>query len=549
MKTLHKQHPIHFDIVKKVFPLSILFLSVYSPYAFFIIHDYYAGWSQLLALVVLILSVSYYFNPANSDFICNILIALGFPVFLPWILSGGPSGHALWWVPVFALWVSYFSSPKRYFIWMGVYVLTFTVIAVAANYGMCKIAYSNTELLNILFATIVSTLLIYYSEEVRQYYEALSIEEARQITELQERYLDLLESAPDAILVFNLRQQIVMANLEAENVFGYTKNELLHSPLHQLILSPQTDSPEPQTLNQLFVTSRLQPDIRPQFRGKRKDGSVFSAEINTNLNEKEGTVTATIRDVSEREIMTNLLLKQNKQLENFTQIASHNLRGPVSNLDSLLYLHNEAGSAEEKDFLLTQFATVVSNLEETLNELLQLVEMNHDQKTKTSLVTFESVFSKITGSFEPEIKQVHAEVSANFDKAPQIEYTNVYLESIMQNLLSNALKYRSADRLPKIHFETAFVNGQTILTVSDNGSGMNLNQYGHKLFGFHQTFHSNPDAKGMGLFITKSQIDSMGGEITVESEVGIGTTFNIVFDKSNPNRTIAGNTLKPFQSN
>lgn len=526
MRSHDNDNTIHLEIVKRVFPLSILFLCVYAPYSLFFLHDYLAGWAQVFALVAHILCVSYYFKPENIRVVCNILISLGFPALLPWFFSGGPSGHALWWSPVYSLWVSYFATRNNYFIWVGSYVLIGIGIAVLGNLGYFTLANSNTELLNILFATFVGTLLIYFIEQIRDYYENLAREEAQQIIKIQERYSNLLESAPDAILVFDSGNKIVLANLQAEHVFGYAKDELIGCRLDQLIGIQGDDT---QDLWQFFVESKE--NNQAKLRGKRKDGTRFSAEINTSVNEKEGTVTATIRDISERVLMINTLLKQNKQLESFTQMASHNLRGPVGNLNSLLYLYNDEESPEERAFLIDKFEKVVVNLEETLNELLEMVQLTHEQSNEKTLVTFESIFAKITGSFEHEIKQLNAFVSANFEKAPEVEYTNVYLESIMQNLLSNALKYRSPERDPKIHFETTNTNGQIVLRVSDNGSGINLKQNGDHIFGFHKTFHAHPDAKGIGLFITKSQVDSMGGEITVSSEVGIGTTFNIVFNK------------------
>lgn len=530
MKTF-ENHPIHLEIVKRVFPLSILFLCVYAPYSLFVLHDYFAGWAEVFALVVHMLLVSYYFKPENSRVICNVLIAIGFPVLIPWFFSGGPSGHALWWSPIYALWVSYFATQKGYFTWMGVYLLVSVGIVVMGNLGYFTLANTNGELLNILFATCISTFLIYFYEQIRSYYEELSIEESRKIMVLQDRYLNLLESAPDAILVFNKDHQIVLANLQAENVFGYSKKDLMACQLEQLIEIPISEMGDIQQLSSLFSPNGLEEDKQPRFRGKRKNGTFFSAEVNMSINEKERSVTATIRDISERVSMTNMLMKQNKQLENFTRMASHNLRGPVGNLHSLLYLYQEETDEIEKTFLMDKLGTVVANLEETLNDLLEMVRLSHNQKNEKHRITFESVFAKITQSFEPEIKHLNACVSANFGKAPEIEYAHVHLESIMQNLLSNALKYRSPERDPEIHFETAYVNGQTILTVTDNGSGINLNKNGHQVFGLHQTFHSNPDAKGLGLFITKSQIDSLGGEITVDSEEGVGTTFNIVFNK------------------
>jgi PAS domain S-box-containing protein len=479
--------------------------------------------------------VSYYFKPENTRFICNILIALGYAVLIPWFFSGGPSGHGLWWSPVYSLWVSYFATKKNYFGWLGAYVFIGFGIVIASVYGYCTIAYSIFELVNILFAMIIGTLLIYFYEQIRSYYEELSKAEAFRIIEIQERYLNLLESAPDAILVFNKKQQIVLANLKAEQVFGYTRDELMQITLKQLVHTPQKETENNTKLVRFFAPNNFSNDKQPEYKGIRKDGTEFIAEVNTSQNEKEGTVTATIRDVSERVLMNETLIKQNKQLEHFTQIASHDLRGPVGNLRSLLYLYNDEQSISERAFLISKVDTVVTNLESTLNELLEMTQFNSEVSRKKTRLSFDTVLRKVMQSFEIQLAQVDATISCDFANASEIEYTPVYLESIMQNLLSNALKYRSPLRKPTIHFETTKKGEQTMLRVSDNGIGIDLQKSGHLLFGYQQTFHSNPDAKGIGLFIIKAQVEAMGGEITVSSEVGQGTSFHIVFDKHTMN--------------
>jgi signal transduction histidine kinase len=103
------------------------------------------------------------------------------------------------------------------------------------------------------------------------------------------------------------------------------------------------------------------------------------------------------------------------------------------------------------------------------------------------------------------------------------------LESIFLNLITNAIKYKQLGRKPVIFIQTYQQNDQSFMEVSDNGMGIDLEQYGEKMFGMYKTFHRNPDAKGIGLFITKNQVETMGGSISVTSTVNIGTTFKIKF--------------------
>jgi signal transduction histidine kinase len=108
-------------------------------------------------------------------------------------------------------------------------------------------------------------------------------------------------------------------------------------------------------------------------------------------------------------------------------------------------------------------------------------------------------------------------------------YSKGYLESILQNLLSNALKYRSPKRTPEITVRTGVENGSIVLRVSDNGLGIDMVKFGEELFGLHKTFHEHQDARGVGLFLVKTQIEAMGGTVEAESEIDKGTTFTIRF--------------------
>ena len=122
-----------------------------------------------------------------------------------------------------------------------------------------------------------------------------------------------------------------------------------------------------------------------------------------------------------------------------------------------------------------------------------------------------------------------ASVTFDFNEASVVKYFKPYLESIFQNLLTNAIKYRSSDRKPAIHFKSVVLGQHLELHVTDNGQGIDLQKFGGKLFGLHKTFHEHREARGVGLFLVKTQIEALGGSIRVMSEVNKGTTFIIRF--------------------
>ena len=113
-------------------------------------------------------------------------------------------------------------------------------------------------------------------------------------------------------------------------------------------------------------------------------------------------------------------------------------------------------------------------------------------------------------------------------------YTNpAYFESILQNLVSNAIKYRSPERSPIVQINLIQENDYVLLEVTDNGLGIDLQKYGSRIFGMYKTFHRNKDAKGLGLFITKTQIEAINGKIEIASTVNMGTSFKVYFPIEN----------------
>ena len=114
-------------------------------------------------------------------------------------------------------------------------------------------------------------------------------------------------------------------------------------------------------------------------------------------------------------------------------------------------------------------------------------------------------------------------------ETPTIFTNKTYLESILLNLTTNSLKYSDNEKKLEINITTKIIDDTTQIIFSDNGIGIDLERNKEKIFGLYQRFHDYPDSKGLGLYLVKSQIDSMGAEIIVESTVGIGTTFKIFF--------------------
>ena len=193
--------------------------------------------------------------------------------------------------------------------------------------------------------------------------------------------------------------------------------------------------------------------------------------------------------------------------------------------------YKENTDLKDKAMLFSKVETVIDRLNETLNELIESLKIQGNKGITNDAVIFDTVFAKTLAILDIQILDSKAVVTANFCEAPTIEYPKLYMESILLNLLSNSIRYRAPDRIAQIHFRTEITNNEIVLIATDNGLGIDLKKYGHKLFGLNNTFHRHPDSKGVGLFMTRTQIEAVGGSVTVESEVDRGTTFKIILKK------------------
>jgi signal transduction histidine kinase len=223
------------------------------------------------------------------------------------------------------------------------------------------------------------------------------------------------------------------------------------------------------------------------------------------------------------------LEEQNRQLDEFAHIISHNLRAPVANIKALLNFLNDNSQISDYQLIFEKIRNVTHNIAETMNELLETIKIKKNQEIERVEIRFKDTLAKVVQSLEGELIESGATVTYNFNNAPKIYYSKPYLESILQNLISNAIKYRSPNRIPEIFVSTDLVKNGIELRVQDNGLGIDLDKFGKKLFGLHKTFHGNEEAKGVGLFLTKTQIETLGGTIIAESQVDKGTTFIIQF--------------------
>ena len=243
------------------------------------------------------------------------------------------------------------------------------------------------------------------------------------------------------------------------------------------------------------------------------------------------------RDVSEekkqekeKEQLIRELTQNNKDLKQFSYITSHNLRAPLSNLTGLLNLIEDIPiENQELSEIINGFSKSTHLLNDTINDLVKVIIIKDNPSIKKEDVPLNEIFENVFSQLSFQIELHKPIIKLNFEKVSVLNTNKAYFESILINLLTNSLKYKSESRKLKITITANQTDDTVYLIFKDNGIGIDLERNRDKVFGLYQRFHNYPDSKGLGLYLVKSQVETMGGTISIDSEVNKGTTFTLTF--------------------
>lgn len=351
---------------------------------------------------------------------------------------------------------------------------------------------------------------------------------------LESRFKSLFENSLDGVLLSKEDGSIISANPAICSMLGYSKKEIIALEKSALVSS------EDEAIKRMREERRKTGAFVGEITLKHKMSYDVPAEITTiSLTDAQGNtyLSSIIRDITEKKkiemeqkALTEELLKNNQDLQQFSYITSHNLRAPVANLISLLNLYNKENPADDfNQLLIEKFEQATNQLNETLNDLLNVLVIKSNTNVQKEEVSFIDVFERVKKSVYNLLDQTYGKIRVDFSEVEKIEYNRIHLESIFLNLVSNAIRYSSPDRSPEIKIKSYRHDKWVVVEFEDNGLGMDLNRYGDRLFGLYQRFHENKEGKGLGLYMTKSQVIAAGGKVDVESILGKGTIFKIYF--------------------
>lgn len=270
------------------------------------------------------------------------------------------------------------------------------------------------------------------------------------------------------------------------------------------------------------------------YRWILSKGKVIERDILGNPLRVIGThsdISRQIEKENELKKTLEILNEQNKRLLNFAHIVSHNLRSHAGNFKMLLDIIESEADQNIKDESLIYMRTNSNDLTDTIENLKELVDIQSDLKPIKEHLNLSHYLRKMINLLGEEFIRHKVEVKINIPEDVTVYFNPAYLESILLNFSTNAVKYSHSERTPKINYDLEFVNDVKVLSISDNGLGIDLEKHGDALFGMYKTFHRHPNSRGIGLFMSKNQIEAMGGRIEVESKVDYGSCFKIYFNE------------------
>jgi signal transduction histidine kinase len=275
-----------------------------------------------------------------------------------------------------------------------------------------------------------------------------------------------------------------------------------------------------------------QSDILQINQDKLWDANQLIEEQRQKLLQRNQTLQSELIDANKILTQTNTeLIKHNNELRQFSFSVSHNLRAPVASLLGLVALIDPKSITEENGEIFKHIQASTENLDSIIKDLIQIIDIRHDIFQVRQKISLEREFKSVADILHQEIYKHNIVFRKNFSHGETIYSVKPMIHSILYNLVSNSIKYRSSDQTPVIEISTQEDNDQFIIVIKDNGLGIDLNTHKENIFKLYKRFHPHIEGKGLGLYLVKLQCEALGGSIDVESELNKYTKFTLQLPK------------------
>lgn len=348
----------------------------------------------------------------------------------------------------------------------------------------------------------------------------------------------LLESIDQAFFSVDMaKRKVLQMSAASKKIFGYTSEEFFADyKLWWSLIYPD----DFEIVNSGYSTLLSGNNMHIEYRIVHKDQSVRWIEVRAvptlSALGKTVRIDGVIHDIStrkaaelERDRITSDLIVRNKDLEQFTYIVSHNLRAPVTNvmaLSNLLKLTNTDTSKENLE-LLDGLTASINTLDGVILDLNQILAVRTPGYEKKEMVSFSSIITNIKASIQHIIDKESVVIDCDFSEVEMVFSLRSYVYSIFYNLILNSIKYKQPHTSPHINIKSSIKENKTLIIFTDNGKGIDLQKNGKDVFMLYKRFDFSVEGKGIGLYMIKTAIQTLGGNISVQSEVNKGSTFTV----------------------
>jgi PAS domain S-box-containing protein len=343
------------------------------------------------------------------------------------------------------------------------------------------------------------------------------------------RFRSLFENSPEIMLYQNEAGVILDANPAFLALVKEPKERVLNHRYTDLLPVDIRDLFD-EKLREAFTGRTVRFDMYAS-QGKSEPRHWDVVKIPLEENGRVVGVHMVARDISEKTRTQEELFAQNQDLQQFTYIVSHNLRAPLANALGLVeILGQEAADTPEFEQARTFLQHNLHQLDLVLRDMNTILTIRDKQDlTAPEQVELPALVQQVINSLQDVLDECGGTVQVDIAPGLHLPANRAYLYSIFFNLLSNAIKYRAQQRPLRVTITaTRHPAGDTTLAVADNGSGFDLEQAGTNVFKLYQRFHPQQPGRGVGLYLVKTHVESMGGRIEVASQVGEGTRFTIL---------------------
>ena len=350
----------------------------------------------------------------------------------------------------------------------------------------------------------------------------------------------IFNNTTSSIVVLSLDGLWLKVNDRVCKLFGYSRNELYNMDFQTIVYRDDLGVHEGHYDKLVNGTIDNYEVVQRYFH---KNGTLIWTLLSASLVRKDNGQPSYLiwqfTDISERKknqetlkTMLEVTKEQNSRLKSFAEITTHNLRSHAFNLQALMDFLSDDNAWLLKDENFIQLTNAVENLEETVSHLTQVAKIKAIDGAKLKTLNLHDFVEKAIYNIVALANNTNATISNTIHEDHEVKGIPAYLDSIILNFLTNAIKYRDEDRPPKIELSSEIQNEYVVFNIKDNGLGIDMDKYGDQLFQIYKTFHCKDDALGIGLFITKNHIESLGGKVIVTSEVDVGSEFSIYLQKA-----------------